>query len=133
MVMAASAAATPAFAQISVNINIAPPAPMYEVTPVMASGYIWVPGYWAWNVDRHVWIRGRTIVQRVGYRWETDRWEQRDHGYYRHPGRWQPDASFKAVKMKKEKMPKHWDKRDDGGKSGNGNGGKHGKGHKQND
>lgn len=104
---------------------------MYEVVPVMAPGYIWVPGYWAWNVDRHVWIRGRTIVQRVGYRWEPDRWEQRDRNYYRHPGRWERDAGFKAVKMKKEKMPKHWDKRDDGDKSGSGNGGKHGKGRKQ--
>ena len=115
MLMAASAAAAPAFAQISFNIIIAPPAPRYEAVPVIAPGYVWAPGYWGWNGDRHIWVRGRTIVQRVGYRWEPDRWEQRDRAYYRHPGRWERDANYKVVKVKKEKKPKKPKHRDNGG------------------
>ena len=131
MVIATAGAAIPAAAQVTFQINIAPPSPMYEVTPVLAPGYIWVPGYWAWNVDRHVWIRGRTIVQREGYRWDPDRWEQRGQVYYRHPGRWAHDADYRVIKLKKAKKDKHWennmrnDDRDEWRK--------HGKGRKQKD
>lgn len=105
LLLAASAGAAPAYAQISVNISLAPPAPQHEIVPVMPSGYVWAPGYWGWNGERHVWIRGRSIVQREGHRWEPDRWEQRSQGYYRTAGHWE------RVKVKKEK--KHKDRHDD--------------------
>jgi len=91
-----------AFAQISFNIVIAPPAPMYEVVPVMQPGYVWAPGYWAWNNDRHVWVRGRTIVQRDGYIWAPDRWEQQGTVYVRQPGHWEHSQYAKPVKVKKQ-------------------------------
>jgi len=121
VVLAASTVAAPAFAQVSVNVRIAPPAMRYESMPAMGSGYVWAPGYWAWHGDRYIWVRGRTIVQRVGYRWEPDRWEQRGTGYYRQPGMWQRDAGYKVVKVKKEKKPKHWNNKP----KGSGKGGKH--------
>ena len=106
VVLAASTAA-PAFAQVSINVRIAPPAMLYETAPAMGPGYVWAPGYWAWHGDRYIWVRGRTIVQRVGYRWAPDHWEQRGSGYYRQPGMWQRDAGYQVVKVKKEKKPKH--------------------------
>jgi len=124
------AIAMPAFAQISINISIAPPSPIYESAPVMAPGYVWAPGYWAWHGDRHVWIRGRTIVQRVGYRWEPDRWEQRSNGYYRHPGNWIRATHYAPVQIEKAKKPKNW-KNDNRG--GNDQGGKKGHGKKNDD
>ena len=124
MLVAAGAAALPALAQINFNISIAPPAPQYESVPAIAPGYVWAPGYWGWNGDRHVWVRGRSIVQRTGYRWEPDRWEQRERVYYRHPGRWERDAGERMVKVKKEKKPKHRD--DDGDRGRHGKGGRHG-------
>ena len=132
LLLAASTVAAPAFAQVNIHINLAPPAPQYEVAPALAPGYIWVPGYWAWSVDHHIWIRGRAVVQRAGYRWEPDRWEQRDHAYYRLPGRWMPDADHQVIKVKKEKKPKHWDNRQDHDERGHderghGDAGKHGK------
>ena len=121
------AAAAPAFAQVTFNITVGPPAPLYEVVPVMASGYVWAPGYWTWYGDRHIWIHGRTILQRTGYRWQPDVWEQRNNYYYRHPGRWERDANYRVVAMKPEKAPKHW-KEDEHGKNGKpGKGDKHGK------
>jgi len=130
MFLAASAAAAPAFAQISFNIVIAPPELRYEAVPVIAPGYVWAPGYWAWSGDRHIWVRGRTIVHRVGYRWEPDRWDQRNGAYYRHPGRWERDADYRAVKVKNERKPKHQDNDRDNDERGHGNSGKHGNGGK---
>ncbi len=89
---------------------------------MMAPGYIWAPGYWAWHDDRHIWIRGRTIVQRTGYRWEPDRWDQRGSGYYQTPGRWQQDNSRPIVTQHRSIKPQlGYDKDDKHGK-GNGNG-----------
>ena len=105
------AASAPAHAQVNININIAPPAIQNEPVPALAPGYVWAPGYWAWHGDRYIWVRGRSLVQRVGYRWEPDRWEQRDRVYYRQPGHWEPDREYKAHKVKKDKSWKN--ERDD--------------------
>jgi hypothetical protein len=103
----ALAASGSAFAQVSFNVVAAPPPPEYERVPVVPPGYVWAPGYWAWNYDSHIWVRGRTMVQRAGYRWEPDRWEQRDGNYSRKVGRWEPDMAMQAVPVKGMKKPKH--------------------------
>lgn len=112
-------AGSTAFAQVSFNIVLAPPPPVYEVVPAVPPGYVWAPGYWAWNHDRHIWVRGRSMVQRAGYRWEPDRWEQRDGIYSRQVGRWERDEVMVPMKVKAMKMPKH--------DNGNRQNGKHGK------
>lgn len=125
LLLAAGVFAAPAYAQVSFNISIAPPAPQYEVVPILQPGYVWAPGYWGWNGDRHIWIRGRSIVQREGYNWAPDRWDQRNNNYYRTAGHWEHDNGYKPVKMKKE----HWDNGNHGnpgkGNNGHGKGGKH--------
>ena len=133
VLMAAACAAGPALAQINIHVNMAPPAVLQEPVPVMQPGYVWAPGYWAWSGDRHIWVRGRMILHRDGYRWEPDRWEQRDATYYRTPGRWERDADYRVVKVKKEKKPKHWERDDDDRGQGDDDKGRHGKGHKQKD
>ena len=45
--------------------------------PAVATGHVWAPDYWAWHDDCHIWIRGRAIFQRTGYRWESENWEKR--------------------------------------------------------
>lgn len=129
LLLSAAAFAAPAYAQINFNISIAPPAPQHEVVPVIPAGYVWAPGYWGWSGERHVWVRGRTIVQREGFRWEPDRWDERDRKFFRTAGHWQRDGNFKPVKVKKEK--KHKDRDGDGhdnGNHGRGNNGNHGRG-----
>ena len=116
--LAAGTFAVPAYAQISINIGIAPPAPQYELVPNIAPGYVWAPGYWGWTGERHVWVRGRSIMQREGYRWVPDRWDQRSNSYYRTAGRWEHDTSYKAFKVKKEKKQKGWNH--DNGRRGKG-------------
>ncbi len=114
-------AGSTAFAQISFNIVVAPPAPLNEVVPITQPGYAWAPGYWAWNNDRHIWVRGRTIVQRDGYLWVPDRWLQQGDTYVRQPGRWERSLEAKPPKYKKVKKPKHDNGRRNSGKNGKGN------------
>jgi hypothetical protein len=85
-----------AAAQVSFSIQVGPPAPLVEQVPLLRPGQVWAPGYWAWHEDRHIWIRGRTMVQRAGYRWEPDVWEQRNNLYYRHPGRWERNTGYRT-------------------------------------
>lgn len=120
-------AALPALAQISININVAPPQPQYEAVPMLAPHQAWAPGYWAWTGERHVWVAGRPILKRDGYRWAPDRWEQKGNGYQRQPGYWVHDTNYVVVKDKKFKKDKH-DKHGEG--RGNSHGKGHGKGHK---
>ncbi len=124
LLAATASLSAPAFAQINVTISLAPPAPQQEAVPVIQPGYVWAPGYWGWTGERHVWVRGRPIIQRTGYLWTPDRWEERGGHYYRHEGHWEHDAKYKPVKYKKEKKDKH-DKDHDEGHDKN-----HGKGHK---
>jgi len=133
MLLAAGAASAPAFAQINVNISLAPPPPQYELVPAIQPGYVWAPGYWGWNGERHVWVRGRPIVQRTGYVWSPDRWEQRNGGYYRHQGNWERDPGYRTVKVKKEKRDKDDDHDNGNHGEGKGNSGHHGKGGKHGD
>lgn len=122
-IVLAGAAAVPAIAQVSININLAPPQPQYEAVPVLAPAQVWAPGYWAWTGERHVWVRGHAIMKRDGYRWAPDHWEQRGDGYYRQPGTWVREANYgyvKDKKDKKDKYDKHNDKRHGNGK-GHGN------------
>ncbi len=99
----ALAAGNAAWAQVNFNIVLAPPEPMVEAMPMLPPGYVWAPGYWAWNHDRHIWVRGHSMLQRTGYRWEPDRWEQRDGHYARQAGYWVRDDArpIKAMKMEK--------------------------------
>ena len=128
MVLAACCAASTSFAQINLNISLAPPASQYEVVPALGPGQVWAPGYWTWHGDRYIWVRGRPIVQRSGYRWEPDRWEHRDGRYFRHEGQWERDAGYRVVKVKKEKKEKFKDRDDDDDDDhGRGKGRKHGK------
>jgi hypothetical protein len=106
----AAALAAPAYAQINFNINVAPPAPQQELVPVIQPGQVWAPGYWGWTGERHVWVSGKPILQREGYRWAPDRWDQRERGFVRTAGHWERDRDFKPAKVKKEKKGKNKNK-----------------------
>lgn len=121
-VLLAGGAAAPAIAQVSININLAPPPPQYEAVPVLAPAQAWAPGYWAWTGERHVWVRGHAILKRDGYRWAPDRWEQRGDGYYRQHGTWVRDVNYDYVKDKKQKKYKQEKHKDKGHGHGKGHG-----------
>ena len=81
-------AATPAAAAIPIIVQIAPPAPRYEVVPAPRHGYVWAPGYWNWRNERHQWVAGAWVRDRPGYRYQETRWEERDGRWHMQRGNW---------------------------------------------
>lgn len=84
--MGFAVSAAPAHAQVNVTIDLAPPAPRYEVVPQVRRGYVWAPGHWAYRNRGYVWVSGRQIVARPGERWVADYYEP---GNRYHAGHWE--------------------------------------------
>ncbi|MGO9846654.1 MAG: YXWGXW repeat-containing protein [Methylocella sp.] len=38
-----------------------PPLPYYDQPPLPAPGYMWTPGYWAWNNLDYYWVPGTWV------------------------------------------------------------------------
>ena len=95
MMLSLSAAA---FAQIAVGISVrvAPPAlPVYTQPVTPGPGYMWTPGYWAWNDDAgYYWVPGTWVVAPVGLLWTPGYWGFSDGVYGWHRGYWGPHIGF---------------------------------------
>ena len=86
LLVTSAAFTLPASAEI--YVNIAPPAPRHEYVPAPRAGYVWVPGYWDWRGNRHVWVRGHYERERAGYYWHPNRWVEVDGRWVLKRGRW---------------------------------------------
>lgn len=76
---------------VGVGIGVAPPQPRFERVPPPRAGYVWAPGYWVWSprMHRHVWVGGRWMRVRPGYRYVPARWRHGPHGHwYFNGGHW---------------------------------------------
>jgi hypothetical protein len=67
-----------------------PPAPQYEAPPpAPGPAYVWIGGYWGWNLGRHVWIGGRwALPPRGGYVWVPGYWGRSGPHWRWHGGYW---------------------------------------------
>lgn len=81
---------------VDVSVGIAPPAlPVYEQPPVPGPGYLWMPGYWAWNGTGYYWVPGTWVLPpRVGLLWTPPWWGWADGVYVWHAGYWGPHVGF---------------------------------------
>jgi hypothetical protein len=75
-------------AEVSVFLDIAPPAPRYEVVPPPRAGHVWQPGFWEWRGDRHYWRKGYWVRERPGYYWHPSRWENMNGRWVLRHGGW---------------------------------------------
>ena len=95
LVLAISSSAT---AQFRVSITFGPPAiPVYEQPLCPGEGYIWTPGYWAWDDDSgdYYWVPGTWVVApQVGYLWTPAWWGWEGGVYVFHAGYWGPHVGF---------------------------------------
>lgn len=84
------------FAQVFVSVRIGPPAlPVYAQPVCPGPGYIWTPGYWAWNDDEgYYWVPGTWVVAPVGMLWTPGYWGWNDGFYVWHAGYWGPHVGF---------------------------------------
>lgn len=71
-----------------IEVQAPPPPPLVEVRPPAPRGSVWIPGYWHWNGQRHVWLSGRWSAARNGMHWEPDHWEHAGRGYRMVHGHW---------------------------------------------
>ena len=88
------------FAQIGVGIaiHIGPPAlPVYVQPPCPAEGYIWTPGYWAYDYDYndYYWVPGTWVLApQVGFLWTPGWWGWGGDRFLFHEGYWGPRVGF---------------------------------------
>ncbi|HEX7380842.1 MAG TPA: hypothetical protein VF265_01680 [Nevskiaceae bacterium] len=78
------------------SVTVGPPLlPVYEQPPIPAAGYIWTPGYWAWDGDAYYWVPGAwTIPPGPGLLWTPAWWGWNNGFYIFHPGYWGPRVGF---------------------------------------
>jgi len=86
------------FAQVGVTISFGPPAlPVYEQPLCPGEGYIWTPGYWAYDYDYndYYWVPGTWVLApQVGYLWTPPYWGWDVDGFIFHEGYWGPRVGF---------------------------------------
>lgn len=86
------------FGQIGITVTFGPPAlPVYEQPPCPDQGYIWTPGYWAWDPDagQYYWVPGTWVLApEPGYLWTPPWWGWGPGGYFFHAGFWGPRIGF---------------------------------------
>lgn len=86
------------FAQIGISIRIGPPPlPVYVQPPCPAEGYIWTPGYWAYDYDvnDYYWVPGTWVeAPQVGYLWTPGYWGWGGDRFIFHEGYWGPHVGF---------------------------------------
>ena len=86
------------FAQIGVAIRFGPPAlPVYEQPLCPGDGYLWTPGYWAYDYDAsdYYWVPGTWVMApEVGFLWTPAYWGWGGDGFVFYDGYWGPHVGF---------------------------------------
>jgi hypothetical protein len=91
---------TASFAQISVGVAVGfgpPPLPIYEQPLCPGDGYIWTPGYWAYDydIDDYYWVPGTWVLApEVGFLWTPGYWGWGGSGFVFYQGYWGPQVGF---------------------------------------
>ena len=86
-----------AAAQIAISVQIEPPAlPEYDQPALPEPGYIWTPGYWAYDNDEgYYWIPGTWVEPpQPNLLWTPAYWGWSDGNYVFHDGYWGPHVGF---------------------------------------
>jgi len=83
-------------AGVFVSVNIGPPAlPVYVPPPMPAPGYLWTPGYWAWDGAGYYWVPGTWVLAPApGLLWTPGYWGWAGGLYVWHGGYWGPHVGF---------------------------------------
>jgi len=91
-------APTTSSAQVRISVAFGPPAlPIYEQPLCPGEGYIWTPGYWAWDDDGddYYWVPGTWVLApEVGYLWTPPWWGWEGGVYLFHVGFWGPHVGW---------------------------------------
>jgi WXXGXW repeat (2 copies) len=87
--LAALAFLAPGCAAPRIVVPMAPPAVRGEVRPRRPGpSWVWVPGCWQWQGDRHAWVPGHWTRGRAGKNWSPGHWKRAPGGWVWAPGKW---------------------------------------------
>ncbi|WP_204101315.1 YXWGXW repeat-containing protein [Occallatibacter savannae] len=84
-------------AQIAISVTMAPPElPVYEQPPCPEEGWMWAPGYWAYDDDEgYYWVPGEWVpAPYVGALWTPPWWGWEGGRYRFHEGYWGDDVGY---------------------------------------
>ena len=94
-------------AQVDIGVSIGgggfsvgfapPPLPIYDQPPIPDYGYIWTPGYWAWDPQYgdYYWVPGTWVLPPdYGLLWTPAWWGWDDGFYVFHAGYWGPHIGY---------------------------------------
>ena len=97
LVLAMVAAPAKSSASVGIFVSFGPPAIPFYVQPACpAVGYVWTPGYWAWDPDYgYFWVPGTWVpAPFVGALWTPGYWGWYNDAYVWYPGYWGPEVGF---------------------------------------
>ncbi len=97
LVMLAAPVASPA--QVSVGVSVTfgpPPLPIYAQPFCPGPGFVWIPGYWAWDpAIGYYWVPGMWVVAPfVGALWTPGYWAWSNGVYIWYEGYWGTAVGF---------------------------------------
>lgn len=78
-------------ADVAIELNVAPPAPVYEAVPPPREGYVWAQGYWDYEGTKHVWHKGSWEREHPGERWHQSEWVHDGEHWRLDRGHWEHD------------------------------------------
>jgi hypothetical protein len=96
-VLAAPVASPAASIAIGISVGIAPPPiPVYTQPVCPGPGYMWTPGYWAYDpANGYYWVPGTWVMApTVGFLWTPGYWGWGGGAFFWHPGYWGPHVGF---------------------------------------
>lgn len=89
-----------ATAQVSIGISVGfppPELPVYAQPICPAEGYVWTPGYWAWDGEDedYYWVPGTWVLApEVGFLWTPAYWAWGGSAFVFYEGYWGPVVGF---------------------------------------
>jgi hypothetical protein len=96
-VLTAPVASPAASIAIGISVGIAPPPiPVYTQPVCPGPGYMWTPGYWAYDpVNGYYWVPGTWVMApTVGFLWTPGYWGWGGAAFFWHAGYWGPHVGF---------------------------------------
>jgi hypothetical protein len=98
LIFAASKTTAQVSIGVGISVRIAPPElPVYVQPPCPVEGYLWQPGFWAYDNDEgdYYWVPGVWVAApQPGYLWTPAYWGYEGGVYAFHAGYWGPHVGF---------------------------------------
>ncbi|RDS85150.1 hypothetical protein DWU98_03160 [Dyella monticola] len=84
------------FIGVGVSVGVPPPPlPIYAQPPIPGAGYIWTPGYWAWDGYEYYWVPGTWVMAPFyGALWTPGYWGWDGAVFLFHRGYWGYHVGF---------------------------------------